>query len=115
MRIVKSIVATALVAVIALIAFAFNARSSAQQPSAPAAPQAAAGSRIEYSSLQSVALGQELKFAVQLPPSYDKDTKRKYPLLIFLHGMFGNEGEFEKRGVAAAIDKLREGGKIGEM
>ncbi len=78
------------------------------------APQAE-GSRVEYSSFQSAALGHELKFAVQLPPSYDKDTKRKYPVLYFLHGMNGNEGEFERRGVAAAIDRLRESGKIGAM
>ena len=70
---------------------------------------------MEYGSLQSASLGKELKFAVQFPPSYDSDTKRRYAALYFLHGMNGNEREFERRGVAAAIAKLREDGKIGDF
>lgn len=105
-----------MIVVIAFIAFSFRAKTSAEQQSAPAAPPPATdGSRVEYSSFQSPALGRELKFAIQLPPSYDKDAKRKFPALYFLHGMNGSEGEFERRGVAAAINKLRESGKIGEM
>jgi S-formylglutathione hydrolase FrmB len=108
-----------MLALVALITTAFAARSFVQQtgaPAAAAAPQAAPdGSRIDYATFQSPALGRELRFAIQLPPSYDKDPKRKFPVLYFLHGMNGNEGEFERRGVAAAINKLREGGKIGEM
>ena len=56
--------------------------------------QAAPTTRVEYSSLQSPALGKELKFAIVLPPSYGTDSKRKYPVLYFLHGMNGNEREF---------------------
>jgi S-formylglutathione hydrolase FrmB len=116
MRKANLIIATAMAACIALLAFSFKARTSAEQQSAPAKPPAATdGSRIDYATMQSAALGRELKFAVQLPPSYDKDPKRKFPVLYFLHGMNGNEGEFENRGVAAAINKLREDGKIGEM
>jgi len=77
--------------------------------------QATPGSGVEYGSLQSASLGKELKFAVQLPPSYQTDTKRRYPVLYFLHGMNGNEREFERRGVAAAINKMRDDGKIGEF
>jgi S-formylglutathione hydrolase FrmB len=116
MRKANLITATAMVACIVLLAFSFKAKTSVGQQSAPAKPPAATdGSRIDYAAMQSAALGRELKFAVQLPPSYDKDTKRKFPVLYFLHGMNGNEGEFENRGVAAAINKLREEGKIGEM
>jgi S-formylglutathione hydrolase FrmB len=85
----------------------------AQQPSA--AQPAAQELRVEYSSFHSPALGRELKFAVQLPPSYEKETRRRYPVLYFLHGMNGNEGEFQRRGVAAAVNKLREEGKIGDF
>src|SRR5262245_51579285 len=92
-------------------------RNTIQQPApqAPAPTQSASEGRIEYASLQSGALGKELKFAVQFPPSYDRDTKRRYPVLYFLHGMFGNEQEFQRRRVAATVDKLREEGKIGEF
>lgn len=88
--------------------------STSNQAGQQSAPNGAT-SRVEYGSFTSVALGQEMKFAVHLPPSYDKETKRRYPVLYFLHGLNGNEGEYERRGVAAAVDKLREAGKIGEM
>src|SRR5215470_9322789 len=67
---------------------------------------------VQYGSLQSAALGKELKFAVQLPPSYEKDEKRRFPVVYFLHGMFGNEREFERRGIAAKVASIREEGKI---
>src|SRR2546425_8718612 len=89
-------------------------QTSTQTQTAPSA-QAAPNSHVQYSSLQSAALGKQLKFAIQLPPSYEADTKRRYPVLYFLHGMFGNEGEFERRRVAATVGKLREEGKIGEF
>ena len=99
--------------------FHLKARASRPQqgpPQTTPAPQTYAdGSRVEYGSFPSAALGRELKFAIQFPPSYDKDPKRKFPVLYFLHGMNGNEGEFERRGVAAGINKLREGGTIGDM
>lgn len=86
----------------------------AQEP-APAQAAPAQDVGVQYASLQSAALGRELKFAVQLPPSYERDSKRHYPVLYFLHGMNGNEREFERRGVAAAVAKMRGEGKIGEF
>src|SRR5215216_4593469 len=83
------------------------------QATAPA-PAAQEGG-VEYGSLQSASLGKELKYAVQLPPSYKSDSKRRYPVLYFLHGMNGNEGEFQRRGVAAEVSKLRDEKKIGEF
>lgn len=91
---------------------------SALIPTAPLIAQSVAqpdSAGVEYGSLSSASLGRDLNYAVQLPPSYQKDTRRRYPVLYFLHGMNGNEGEFERRGVAAAISKLRSDGKIGEL
>jgi len=86
----------------------------AQEPSTqPAAPATDTG--VRYASLQSPSLERELKYAVQLPPSYERDTKRRYPVLYFLHGMNGHEREFERRGVAEAVAKMRSEGKIGEF
>lgn len=79
------------------------------------APTPSADMGIEYGSLQSAALGRELKYGVMLPPSYKTEAKRRYPVLYFLHGMNGNEGEFEHRGVAAAVARLRQQGLIGEF
>jgi putative tributyrin esterase len=103
------VVATAILVAIGCALYA----SAEQAPAPQAAPAPQEG--VQYSSLQSAALGRELKFAIQLPPSYERDTKRRYPVLYFLHGMFGNEQDFLNRGVAAAVTKLRDEGKIGEM
>jgi len=90
-------------------------RNFMQTPQATATAPPSSDAGVEYGSLQSSSLGKELKFAVQLPPSYKTDTKRRYAVLYFLHGMFGNEGEFQRRGVAAAVARLRAEGKIGDF
>ena len=115
-RIVTGLLLLAL-ALPALAMFAGFGADPGQAPSASpgASAQASPEDRVEYGSLQSPALGRELKYAVQLPPSYEKEKSRKYPVLYFLHGMNGNEGEFQRRGVAAAVGRLREQGKIGEF
>ncbi|PYT05528.1 MAG: hypothetical protein DMF60_11745 [Acidobacteria bacterium] len=77
--------------------------------------QATPGNGVEYGSLPSPSLGKDLKFAIQFPPSYERDAKRRYPVLYFLHGMNGTERDFENRKVAAAINRMREEGKIGEF
>ena len=110
------------IAVLSLfIAFVSNATARLLQQASPA-PQAAAPAgksaaelHIESASLPSAALGKELKFAIQFPPSYETDKNRRYPVLYFLHGMFGNEGEFYRRGVGATVSKLRDEGAIGEF
>ena len=65
-------------------------RPQAQQSSQAQASMPSTEQGIEYNSLQSAALGKELKYAVMLPPSYKAEAKRRYPVLYFLHGMFGN-------------------------
>ncbi len=103
-----------MITLVANISAHFMPRQPATTPQSSTA-QTTAGTGVEYGTLQSQSLGKELKFAVVLPPSYQRDAKRRYPVLYFLHGMFGNEREFERRGVAAAISKLRDEGKIGEF
>lgn len=103
------------ITLVANMAAHFMPRQSGAAPQTSSAAQPTPESRVEYGSLQSASLGKELKFAIQLPPSYDSDTKHRYPVLYFLHGMFGTEREFERRGVATAISKMRGEGKIGEF
>ncbi len=120
-----TIVTVALIAVAVFLVTTImnlNTRADAEQASPPAqtstpqqSPPATDGSRVEYATLQSAALGRDLPFAIQLPPSYDKDAKRRYPVLYFLHGMNGNEHEFENRHVADKINQLRQSKVIGEM
>jgi S-formylglutathione hydrolase FrmB len=104
-----------IITIVANTAACHMPRSVEQQPAQTSTTMPSTELGIEYSSLSSAALGKELKYAVMLPPSYKTDAKRRYPVLYFLHGMFGNEGEFERRGVAAAVAHLREQGLIGEF
>lgn len=84
-------------------------------PKAQVGGQQGADSRVTYATFHSASLDRDLNYAVLLPASYNKDTKRRYPVLYFLHGMNGNEREFERRGVAAAVEKMEADGKIGEF
>jgi len=77
--------------------------------------QSSGDNGVQYASFQSAALGREMRFAIHLPPSYDRESKRRFPVVYFLHGMFGSEREFERRGVASAINKMRSDGLIGEF
>src|SRR5438477_11696542 len=93
------------IALVANVAAHLMPRQTGASQQASSTVQATSDNHVEYGSLKSAALDKELKFAIQYPPSYQTDTKRRFPVLYFLHGMFGNEREFERRGVAAAINK----------
>jgi S-formylglutathione hydrolase FrmB len=77
--------------------------------------QEAARGRIEYTKFQSESLGREVNCAISLPPSYDREAKRRYPVLIFLHGFNNSERDWEERGMQARLEELRASGKVGEF
>src|SRR5262244_3095373 len=119
MRLITRTIATAFVFVVPAIAIQsgihIHASVSNAQAVSPSGAQSAGDNGVQYASFQSAALGREMKFAIQLPPSYDREPKRRFPVVYFLHGMFGSEREFERRGVAAAINRMRSDGLIGEF
>ncbi len=49
----------------------------------------AGGSRVEFHSFDSQAVGKPMHYSVFLPPSY-ATSKRSYPTVYFLHGMFND-------------------------
>ena len=62
-------------------------------------PTAAADTgRAECLSLKSKILGKQVPYCTLLPPSYDADTTRRYPILYFLHGLGDNEQSFVRSG-----------------
>lgn len=56
----------------------------------------------------------EVPYCVLLPPSYDKQKDRRYPVLYFLHGLGGNEQMFVDSGAWNLTEDLWEQGKLGE-
>ena len=52
---------------------------------------AAAQSRVDCSRLESKILARPVPYCVMLPPSYDADKAKRYPVLYYLHGLGDNE------------------------
>lgn len=86
---------------------------TASQGASSSSPGTAAG-RVQYKTFRSASLGQDVNYAVSLPPSYDKEPQRRYPVVIFLHGLFNSERDWEARGIEAKLAELRAAGKVGE-
>jgi len=76
---------------------------------------APAGAEVRYATFSSPALGKEVAYVVQLPPSYATSGNRRYPVLYALHGLFESPGFWERRGLAAFLDGLWQKGEAPEM
>ncbi|MEO6593465.1 MAG: alpha/beta hydrolase-fold protein [Planctomycetota bacterium] len=60
------------------------------------------------------AVGQDMPFGIYLPKGYDDEANKdkKWPLIIWLHGMFEDHMRFHTRGGAAVLDKTVGDGKL---
>jgi S-formylglutathione hydrolase FrmB len=63
-------------------------------------------------TFRSEALGREVSYVVDVPPSYDGSGDRKYPVVYALHGLFEGSGFWERRGLAPILARLRESGAV---
>jgi putative tributyrin esterase len=63
----------------------------------------------------SAALGREVSYVVDLPPSYDTAKDRRYPVVYALHGLFEGPGFWQGRGLAAILAELRASGAVPEF
>lgn len=78
-----------------------------------ASSEAATG-RAECNSLPSKILARAVPYCVLLPPSYDAEKTRRYPVLYFLHGLGDNEQMFIHSGGLNLVEDLWEGHQLGE-
>jgi S-formylglutathione hydrolase FrmB len=67
---------------------------------------------VRSGTFHSEALGREVSYVVDLPPSYDASGSRKYPVVYALHGLFEGSGFWERRGLASILAGLRETGAV---
>ena len=65
---------------------------------------------VRQARFTSAALGREVSYVVDLPPSYDAAKDRSYPVVYALHGLFEGPGFWEGRGLAAILATLRASG-----
>lgn len=68
-------------------------------------------SRVEYKMFKSKALNVEKRCAVYLPAGYD-ESEKTYPVIYFLHGLFGSEDRWEQRGARSIVDQLMGEGEV---
>lgn len=56
----------------------------------------------------SEALGQRVPYGVYLPKGYDDEAnaEKRYPLVVWLHGMFEDHQRFQARGGAPVLDRM---------
>lgn len=78
-------------------------------------PHSAAQGRIDCSSLDSKILHRAVRYCVMLPPSYETDKEKKYPVLYFLHGLGENEQTLLRSGGWGLIEDLRQQHKVGDF
>jgi S-formylglutathione hydrolase FrmB len=73
-----------------------------------------AAAEVRSASFRSAALGRDVAYVVDLPPSYDKGD-RAYPVVIALHGLFESSAFWERRGLAPILADLRQRGEVPEF
>jgi len=79
------------------------------------APPLRAQARAECSVIQSAILARPVRYCAFLPPSFDQDKTRRYPVLYYLHGLGDNEQSLLNLGGWDVISELRRQGKIGDF
>ena len=86
--------------------FAVRAHTSAQPGSSVADVPRTVG-RVAADSFWSQALGIRKQFVVYLPPSYETNPARRYPVAYYLHGMWGDEWNWVRSGgIDRTLDSL---------
>ncbi len=71
--------------------------------------------RAECNSLPSKILANAVSYCVLLPPSYDAEKTRRYPILYLLHGLGDNEQMLIHSGGMNLIEDLWEQHQLGEF
>lgn len=80
------------------------------------AAAASAQSRMVTEAMPSRILDTEREYTIYLPPSFDADTTRHYPILYLLHGMTDTNTSWQERGhYQEVVDELIAKGEIPEM
>jgi S-formylglutathione hydrolase FrmB len=75
-------------------------------------PALAATGRAECNSIPSKILSRSVPYCIVLPPSFDADKARSFPVLYFLHGLGDNEQFFVHSGAWNLVEDMRDKGQL---
>ena len=76
---------------------------------------AIAQSRVDCSTVQSAILHRPIPYCVVLPPSFETDKTKKFPVLYYMHGIGDNEQSLVNIGGWNLYDDLLRKKKVGEF
>ena len=65
-----------------------------------------AGGRIEIKEFTTVLLPNPLVYRIYLPPCYDEEINRSYPVLYLIHGQTYSDTQWDRLGVPETADRL---------
>jgi enterochelin esterase-like enzyme len=68
------------------------------------------GGEVMEASIPSQNMKGELKFHIYLPPCYDQDTSKRFPVLYLIHGQSFNDDQWVRLGAPQTADQLIAGG-----
>lgn len=68
--------------------------------------------RVDSGSLRSQRLKLPLEYAVYLPPCYDDQPQRRYPVLYLIHGMNYNHDQWDRLGADETANALVAAGEV---
>jgi S-formylglutathione hydrolase FrmB len=80
-----------------------------------AVPLRAATGRAECRGVPSRILGHPVPYCILLPPSYDTEKKRRFPIVYFLHGLGGNAQMLIETGAMNDIEDAWASGQLGQF
>lgn len=84
-------------------------------PVSPAAAAVASGGYLKDGAFYSDALGRTMPYGIYLPPTYDSDPTRHYPVAYMLHGAGGHYSEWVAYGLPESAEDLIWNGEIQPM
>src|SRR5579872_6209224 len=76
---------------------------------------AVAAGRVECGSVNSKYMPNAVAYCAMLPPSYDAQPAKKFPVLYFLHGIGGDQSFLVSSGGWQIIEDMWEQKKMGEF
>lgn len=116
--VLRTIIALGLVAALNASLFAQRRAGPPRRIPNPQTISLDGGSRVEFKTFESESLGSQASYSVFLPPSYDGQPDRRYPVVYFLHGLNNDHTSWavERYGnIPAWLDGEMKAGRLPEF
>src|SRR5580765_8022960 len=76
---------------------------------------AVAASRVQCGAMKSKYVPGRIGYCAMLPPGYDANPDKRFPVLYFLHGLGGDQSFLASSGASSAIEEAWEEKRLGQF